>query len=291
MSESILRSRRKFVVHAIDHLFSEKRISGRKAADMYANLLGFESNNKLNYLLERKDPKALQAVEHDWGPLDEHSVAVFQRYIPGITDGQIFMVHELTEPSWSAANGAWRPHLIALLKSVDNLLHLRCNYTGSLCDDLPYLIITLADGQTYNDKARNRFLIICSLLMHLVRDGKISALRWQDIAYLYQPESFQCVLDMIYHLRDGALISDLRAQDLILEYADKDWAVFKQHNPNAGLFNLLFGELGVNISTNSLSEEVDIAIFGNYNGLNAYKLMQINIYNDLKKTTSDQKIN
>lgn len=270
MSNSILTTRRKFLIHAVSHVFGEKLISGRNAADLYANLLSFKNNNILNYEIERKKSIAISAVQSDWNPFDAHILRIFKQYLPEIESHQLFKIDQLSQPKFALVDGDWRPRLVSLLKGVSNLLELRYGAKSEACSELAFLLISLADGQIYNNKARNRLFIICSVLVHLEKTKKISAIRWLDIAVLYQPQNFQFLLDHIYGYQDE-VISDHAVLEEVLRYADKDYCTFIEDDSAFEVFQHLFVELGVDIAVSELSDDVGKTIFGNFGSLGAYK--------------------
>ncbi|PSU44564.1 hypothetical protein C9J12_26850 [Photobacterium frigidiphilum] len=265
----ILKTRRKFLIHAIDYVFGEKLISGRDAADLYANLLGFENNNNLNYLI-KSNKIAVTAISHDWDSLDDDALSIFKQYLPKIESRQLLEVDRLSQPNFSLADSVWRPRLISLLKGVTNLLELRYGTKSKVSSELAVLLISLADRQIYNDKARNRLFIICSVLVHFVVTKKISAIRWLDIAVLYQPQSFNFLIDHIYGYQEK-FISDSYVLKEVLRYADKDCSVFFNHDSAFEVFQNLFVELGVDNTACELSNDVGKAIFGDFGNIGAYK--------------------
>jgi len=270
MSNSILKTRRKFLTHAVDHVFGEKLISGRNAADLYANLLGFKNNNILNHLIERKKPIAIAATQRDWDPFDVDVFKTFKQYLPEIESHQLFEIDRLSKPQFALVDGVRRPRLLSLLKGITNLLELRYRTKSEACDELAFLLTSLADGQIYNNKARNRLFIICSVLVHLEECKKISAIRWLDIAMLYQPQNFQFLLDHIYGNQE-AFISDYAVLEEILRCVDKDCCIFIDHDSAFEVFQNLFIDLGVDIAASELSDDVGKTIFGNFGSLGAYK--------------------
>lgn len=262
MLEKQLVTRRKFLSHAIDHVFGHKVIKDRACADLYANLLGEESNNKLIMLIRIKNPKTLSRIKFDWSASDENVFSVFQNYLPSITQSQIYLLDELSKPSWAAADELWSKRLINLLKHVEDLSQLR-NYSpyGELYDEIAYLLISLADGQLYNRRAQNRFLVICSILMHLKREEKISAIQWADIAALYQTENYNRLLVKIDIGQISNQITDKGATREIRRYAHTDTSLLVNQSTAIPEFNQLFGDLGVK-DFSKLSIDVEQLLFG-----------------------------
>ncbi|MCS4309708.1 hypothetical protein M2404_004085 [Rheinheimera pacifica] len=259
MLEQSLATRRKFLSHAIDHVFGEKIIKDRACADLYANLLGIESNNKLISLLRSQNAKIISKVYSDWSCYDNGVFLVFQKYLPGITGDQVYQLDELSKPSWASANGLWLNRLVNLLKHVEDITQLRHHFDSELCDEIAYLLISLADGQLHNNKAKNRLLVICSILMHLKRDGKILALRWSDIATLYQTDYYTKLLVELDIVTNH--ITDRSAVNEIYRYSNKELHALENYNTAIPEFNQVFKKLGV-LSFSQLSTDVEKLLFG-----------------------------
>lgn len=273
---SILASRRKFVAAATNHIFGKKILSGRNAADLYAELLGYPDNNNLQYHLADGDKEtASKAVLWDWNE-NQNSYEVFKKYIPEISQQQLHEINDMSSPYWvSSYDEIWKKVIINLLSNLSDLAFLReASMSGNLADHLTYFLIGITDDQIYNNKARNRFFMIISMLSTFKKKGIIDSINIQDIYVLFRPRVFQYFLDVFYGNENFSLRNNFDNTDLLTNYADKDWGAFDGYDIAFPEFQKTFKLLGVNIDISALSLKVENAIFGYYGGLDSYHKMQ-----------------
>lgn len=256
MHQNILKVRRKFLSQAINYTVGEKIVSGRVAADIYAQILGFDNNNTLNYLLGQNDFRARMLVENDWNYNNQRAFKVISQHIPNLTSSMLYAIEQMSKP-WYTNDLEWRPTLISLLKGVEHVEYLRFRNKYDLCDGLSYLFIYLASDQAYNNKAKNRIYMICCLLSDLIESGRISAIRWSDIAALYNEEHFDLMVEWVLHSREKR-IRDIELLERFENYAFKDFSNFSTNSIGVEPFQNLFRELGVDIDNLCLPHYLEI---------------------------------
>jgi len=255
MYQKKLKIRRKFLSHAINHVAGEKVVGGRVASDIYAKILGYDNNNTLNYLLTKNDHIAQMRVMNDWDFNNERAFEILSFYIPNFTQSMFFNIEQMSKPWYTGSYIDWRPQLISLLKGVENAEYLRYRNYYDLCDGLSYLFIYLAD-EIYNNKAKNRIYIICCVLSDLVETGRITSIRWTDIAALYREDNFNLLVDKFF-LDRRKFIHDVELLGRIENYVFKDSSLFSTHSIAATPFQNLFRELGVDVGNLSLSVDLE----------------------------------
>ena len=189
---SMLLTRRKILSAAVNHLFGNKTLSGRKAADCYAKLLGFENNNKLKYEISRDNPLVETRIQCDWNSGHINALEAFSEYIPDLSADQLYTIDYMSEPRWNdIKDEVWKEKLLCFLGKINDIRELRSfKPANQIQDGVPYFLIELADGQVYNTKARNRFMIIVTVLMELANQQLINQVRWQTSTFSTHPLHF-----------------------------------------------------------------------------------------------------
>lgn len=259
MYQQMLHTRRKFLAHTINHVVGCKIISGRAAADLYAQILGFKNNNELHHLISKNDPKAQSKVLNDWSDKDAQVFHICKQYAPDVTQEMFNQICTLSKPQYFDRYADWRPTLIKLLKQVENIQFLRYRNNIELCDGVSYLLIYLADGQVHNNKAKNRLFIIFNVLSDLAETGRISAIRWCDVAALYRENNFEELVSKIF-FEDENFIKNYAFLEQIENYATKDLSTYREHSIAAEKFQELFVKLGVDMKNLTLSSDLEKAI-------------------------------
>lgn len=283
MSNSTLEIRRKFLAKAINHLMGYDAISGRRAADMYAQLLGYANNNNLHYALSIHDSKALEAVRYDWRSNAE-THRVVSMFVPDITPMQIHAVDMMSRPDFAFINPTlekWVPKLASLIKPIEDLNDLRWSMIGNAkSDGIGYLLAFMSGKPLTADKGRYRILCIVEAIEWLIQAGVVYKLRLTDIYVLFKLDNYEYFVDRLYDS-----FSDVEPKgragrfelERIKSLSDKEQFSLQRQPLFYSEYEGAFEALGVNTQTATLTPDVDNALFKSWDGLANYRRMKIEV--------------
>lgn len=267
----LLKTRRKFLSAAIEHIYGDKLVlSSREVSNLYAELLGEADHRTLKHLLSKSlDASLIRKIHKDWGTDD---IEVFRKYIPGISTNEVFHLDDLSKPYWSGHSGLfvdkWRNTVLKLLINTPNMMFLRSGSEGMLADNLAYIFVGIAN-QSDNLKARNRVYLIVKLLELITKEKLVQSWTFNDIFALFKPHNFECLLDQLF---DQSLVADSYAWKILQDRGDKDWTVYSSYETKYHEIQTTYENFGFRSDKALLSVPVDQTLFGNVGGLQQYQL-------------------
>lgn len=272
-----LKIRRKFLSNAINHLMGNKAISGRQAADMYAQLLGYANNNNLNHALAKNDSAALRAVRGDWTN-DSDALSVVKKFVPEITSAKLHTVNMMSKPDYAHISPElvkWAPRLATLIRPIDDLNDLRWSMLANTkSDHIGFLLEFMAGKPLSGNRGRYRILCIVEAIDWLIQAGVVFKLRLEDIYVLFKLENYEKFVDRLYDGFSGVDPKGSAGQyelERIKSLSDKEQSSLSGQPLFYSEYEAAFEALGVNTQTATLTPDVDNALFKYWGGIANYR--------------------
>ncbi|MEO3865251.1 hypothetical protein [Rheinheimera fenheensis] len=274
-----LKIRRKFLAKAINHVMGYKTVSGRQAADMYAQLLGYANNNNLNHALMKNDSAALRAVRRDWTN-DSDALNVVKKFVPEMTSARLHTVNMMSKPDYAYIFPelvTWSPTLATLIRSIDDLNDLRWSkLANAKSDGIAFLLEFIAGKPQSGSRGRYRLLCIVEAIDWLVQAGVVFKLRLEDIYVLFKLENYEKFIDRLYDDFSGVEPKGAAGRyelERIKSLSDKEQSALRGQSLFFSDYEAAFKVLGVNTQTAKLTSDVDNAMFKYWGGIANYRRM------------------
>ena len=220
------KARHSLLLAAIKDRLGDNVISSSKAADLYAELLGYQNQSEL--IVKNKDCSvqllkrlSIESDNLDWHASSPAVVEVFMRYIDSIDSESVGQLSSMTSDLWhESMPSSWYPVLVRHLRRMPDLRYLRHfeqhkQLSAALC-----CLRKNGEG-TFSRQAEIRLIFIVFFLRCVANRNIISKVSFEQVFYLFQPVNFSRLYWYYNNSRRNADWSASERQ-LLDDYQDKD---------------------------------------------------------------------